>query len=118
MYGLKYKVPFTDVDENDYEVRILVDGYSGDVTELLGAESPFVVDVSDEQFLYTPTRFSGATLNIVGSDYLQELFSTDYQMSKVDLYKGSRLMWTGFITPDTYSQEYDAHIFELSIECI
>ena len=118
MYGLKYKVPFTDVDGNDYEVRILVDGYSGDVTELLGAESPFVVDVSDEQFLYTPTRFSGGTLNIVGSDYLQDLFSTDYQMSKVDLYKGSRLMWTGFITPDTYSQEYDAHIFELSIECI
>ena len=50
MYGLKYKVPFTDVDENDYEVRILVDGYSGNVTEVLGAESPFVVDVSDEQF--------------------------------------------------------------------
>lgn len=118
MYGLKYKVPFTDVDGNDYEVRILVDGYSGDVTELTGAESPFIVDVSDEQFLYTPTRFSGGTLNIVGSDYLQDLFSTDYQMSKVDLYKGSRLMWTGFITPDTYSQEYDAHIFELSIECI
>ena len=118
MYGLKYKVPFTDVDGNDYEVRILVDGYSGDVAELTGAESPFIVDVSDEQFLYTPTRFSGGTLNIVGSDYLQDLFSTDYQMSKVDLYKGSRLMWTGFITPDTYSQEYDAHIFELSIECI
>ena len=118
MYGLKYKVPFTDVDGNDYEVRILVDGYSGDVTELTGAESPFIVDVSDEQFLYTPTRFSGGTLNIVGSDYLQDLFSTDYQMSKVDLYKGSRLIWTGFITPDTYSQEYDAHIFELSIECI
>ena len=118
MYGLKYKVPFTDVDGNGYEVRILVDGYSGDVAELTGAESPFIVDVSDEQFLYTPTRFSGGTLNIVGSDYLQDLFSTDYQMSKVDLYKGSRLMWTGFITPDTYSQEYDAHIFELSIECI
>lgn len=118
MYGLKYKVPFTDVDLNDYEVRILVDGYSGDVIELLGAESPFVVDVSDEQFLYTPTRFSGATLNIVGSDYLQDLFSTDYQMSKVDLYKGSRLIWTGFITPDTYSQEYDSHIFELGVECI
>ncbi len=118
MYGLKYKVPFTDVDGNNYEARILVDGYSGDATELTGAESPFIVDVSDEQFLYTPTRFSGGTLNIVGSDYLQDLFSTDYQMSKVDLYKGSRLMWTGFITPDTYSQEYDAHIFELSIECI
>ena len=118
MYGLKYKVPFTDVDGNGYEVRILVDGYSGGVTELTGAESPFTVDVSDEQFLYTPTRFSGATLNIVGSDYLQDLFSTDYQMSKVDLYKGSRLMWTGFITPDTYSQEYDSHIFELGIECI
>ena len=118
MYGLKYKLPFSDVDDNNYEVRISVDGYSGNVTELTGTASPFTVDMSDEQFLYTPTRFSGATLNIVGSDYLQDLFSTDYQMSKVDLYKGSRLMWTGFITPDTYSQEYDSHIFELGIECI
>ena len=118
MYNLKYTVPFTDVDGHDYEVRILVDGWSGSSSELTGAASPFVVDVSDEQFLYVPTRFSGATLNIVGSDYLQDLFSTEYQLTKVDLYRGQDLLWTGFVTPDSYSQEYDSELFELGIECI
>ena len=118
MYNLKYTVPFTDVDGNNYEVRILVDGWSGSSSELTGAAQPFIVDVSDEQFLYTPTRFSGATLNIVGSDYLQDLFSTEYQMTKVDLYRGQDLLWTGFVTPDSYSQEYDSELFELEIECI
>lgn len=118
MYNLKYTVPFTDVDGHDYEVRILVDGWSGSSSELTGAAKPFIVDVSDEQFLYTPTRFSGATLSIVGSDYLQDLFSTEYQMTKVDLYRGQDLLWTGFVTPDSYSQEYDSELFELSIECI
>ena len=63
----------------------------------------FTVDINDEDFLYTPTRFSGATLKIVGSNYLQSLFSTDYQKFKVNLVKGSSIVWTGFITPEMYS---------------
>ena len=118
MYNLIYTVPFVNVDGESFTVQILEDGGSGTPTELVGGTPPFVVDVNDEDFLYTPTRFSGATLKLVGSDYLQRLFSTQYQKFKVNLLKGSTVIWTGFITPEVYSQDYDNELFELEIECI
>lgn len=118
MYHLIYTIPFNDVDGNAYTVQILEDGGSGSSVELTGGTPPFIVDINDEDFLYTPTRFSGATLKIVGGDYLQRLFSTDYQKFKVNLLKGSSVIWTGFITPEIYSQDYDNSLFELEIECV
>lgn len=118
MYNLIYTVPFVNVDGESFTIQILEDGGTGSPTELVGGTPPFVVDMNDEDFLYTPTRFSGATLKLVGSDYLQRLFSTQYQKFKVNLLKGSTIIWTGFITPEVYSQDYDNELFELEIECI
>lgn len=111
-------MPFTNVDGEALTVQILEDGGTGSPVELTGGTPPFIVDVNDEDFLYTPTRFSGATLKLVGSDYLQKLFSTQYQKFKVNLVKAGSVIWTGFITPELYSQDYDNSLFELEIECI
>lgn len=118
MYNLIYTMPFTNVDGEALTVQILEDGGTGSPVELTGGTPPFIVDVNDEDFLYTPTRFSGATLKLVGSDYLQRLFSTQYQKFKVNLVKAGSVIWTGFITPELYSQDYDNSLFELEIECI
>lgn len=118
MYNLIYTMPFTNVDGEALTVQILEDGGTGSPVELTGGTPPFIVDVNDEDFLYTPTRFSGATLKLVGSDYLQKLFSTQYQKFKVNLAKAGSVIWTGFITPELYSQDYDNSLFELEIECI
>ena len=118
MYKLIYTMPFTNVDGEALTIQILEDGGTGTPVELTGGTPPFIVDVNDEDFLYTPTRFSGATLKLVGSDYLQKLFSTQYQKFKVNLLKAGSVIWTGFITPELYSQDYDNSLFELEIECI
>ena len=118
MYNLIYTMPFTNVDGEALTVQILEDGGTGSPVELTGGTPPFIVDVNDEDFLYTPTRFSGATLKLVGSDYLQKLFSIQYQKFKVNLVKAGSVIWTGFITPELYSQDYDNSLFELEIECI
>lgn len=118
MYNAIYNIPFTNVDGESLNVQILEDGGSGSPVELTGGTSPFIVDYNNEDFLYTPARFSGATLKIVGGDYLQRLFSTDYQKFKVNLTKNGSVIWTGFITPEVYSQDFDNSLFELEIECI
>lgn len=118
MYKLIYTVPFTNVDGQDYTIQILEDGGTASPVELTGGTPPFIVEVNNEDFLYTPTRFSGATLKLVGSDYLQKLFSTDYQKFKVNLVTNGSVVWTGFISPELYSQDYDNSLFELEIECI
>ena len=116
-YGLIYTLPFNGIDGKDYTIKIEKEGYQGTSAELTGQPSPFTVTLSDEEFVYTPTRFSTATLHIFGGDYLQYLFSTDYRMCRVTLYEGDRMIWRGFIKPEIYTQDYRNVKFNLDLEC-
>lgn len=117
-YGLIYTIPFASLNDKVCVVEIEKDGYTGKVLELVGAESPFTVDVDDEEFLYTPSRFSTANIRVVGNDYLQSLFSTSYQQYRVTFKKEGAVTWCGFIKPEIYTQDYSSEIFELELECI
>lgn len=117
-YGLFYKLPFKDLKNQNYTVEIEKEGYSGDVTELTGSDTPFTISIDDEDFLYTPTRFSTAKIGIIGSDYLQSLFSTQYQMFRVTLLKGTAPVWCGFISPENYSQDYVLSLFSYDVDCV
>lgn len=117
-YGLIYTIPFATLDNAPCVVEIEKDEYTGKVTELMPASSPFTVEIGDEEFLYTPTRFSTATIRIVGSDYLQSLFSIAYQQYRVIFKKNGIVTWCGFIKPELYTQDYSSTIFELQLECM
>lgn len=118
-YGLIYTVPFATLDNASCVVEIEKENYTGKSKELIPAgDSPFTVDIEDEEFLYTPTRFSTATIRVVGSDYLQSLFSTGYQMYRVTLKVDGLVTWCGFIKPELYTQDYTLKTFNLDLECI
>lgn len=117
-YGLIYTIPFATLDNSNCVVEIEKKGYTGASTELTGGASPFVVDIADDEFAYTPLRFSTATINVVGGDYLQELFSTAYQQYRVTLKKNGNITWCGFVKPELYTQDYSSEIFTLELECI
>lgn len=116
-YGLIYTLPFASRDGRAYEVRIEREGYTGESKELKGQTSPFTVTIDSEEFIYTPTRFSTATLAIFGGDYLQDLFSTDYRMHRITLYADGVPSWCGFIKPELYTQDYSSDKFNLDIKC-
>lgn len=116
-YGLIYALPFSSKDGKVYEVKIEREGYSGKVIELKGQTSPFTVTIDSEEFIYTPTRFSTATMAIFGGDYLQDLFSTDYRMHRITLYADGVAVWCGFIKPELYTQDYSSEKFNLEINC-
>lgn len=118
-YGLICTVPFATLDNVPCVVEIEKKDYTGKSKELTPAgDSPFTVDIEDEEFLYTPTRFSTATLRVVGSDYLQSLFSTAYQMYRVTLKVTGLATWCGFIKPELYTQDYTSKTFNLELECM
>lgn len=117
-YGLIYTVPFATLDNVPCMVEIEKEGYVGETIELIAGETPFTVDISDDEFLYVPTRFSTAKLQIVGSDYLRNLFSTAYQQYRVTFKKDGIITWCGFIKPELYTQDYTSETFVLEIECI
>ena len=117
-YGLKYTIPFANVDNIPCVVNIEQKDYAGTSTELQAGANPFVVTTDDDDFVYTPKRFSTAKINIVGSDYLRDLYSTSYQEYRVTFYRNNVIEWCGFIKPETYTQDYVTETFELEIECI
>nr|DAY94706.1 MAG TPA: hypothetical protein [Caudoviricetes sp.] len=117
MWSTKYYIPFKSVDENEYRIDIEQNSMT-DAKELIGTSTSFIVNIDDDDFLYKPHKFSTATISVAGSDYLQSLFSESYQDFRVNLYKNDKLVWTGFISPETYSQNYVDDIFEFSIDAI
>lgn len=118
-YGLIYTIPFqTMLQKKNCVVEIEKEGYEGESTELIAAGTPFTVDIDDEEFLYTPTRFSTANLNVVGKDYLQSLFTTDYRQHRVTLLVDGHVAWCGFVKPEVYTQDYVSETFELEMECM
>nr|DAQ32428.1 MAG TPA: hypothetical protein [Caudoviricetes sp.] len=117
-YRLIYTVPFASLENIPCVVEIEKENYFGEITELQGGSSPFTVDIADEDFLYIPTRFSTAKISIVGSDYLQSLFSTAYQQYRVTFKKNGVVTWCGFIKPELYTQDYSSKTFELELECM
>lgn len=117
-YGLIYTIPFASLEEVSYVVKIEKEGYDGESTELVAGANPFVVEISNEEFLYTPSRFSTATIEVVGSDYLRTLFSTDYRQFRVTLERNGVVEWCGYIKPELYTQDYSSDLFSLEMECI
>lgn len=121
-YGLIYTIPFSSSLGKNYRVDIEREDYSGESVELIADESPFVVNCEGDDFIYTPIRTSTASLNVFGSDYLQELYSTEYRQYRVILKElledSEKVLWSGFVKPEIYTQEYGDEDFTLSIECV
>lgn len=116
--GLRYRVPFKDSMNESYEVRIYREGYTGEPTELVGAPSCFVVSLSDDDFIYTPIRTSSATLRVIDSELLLDLYSINNQYAPVKLYKNDVLEWSGYIKPEQFTQPYVPYPQSISIDCV
>lgn len=116
--GLRYRIPFKDCRNTSYEVRIYRNGYTGEVKDLAGAPSCFVVSGTDEDFMYTPIRTSTATISVLDSDLLLDLYSINNQYAPVKFYKDGVLEWTGYIKPEQFTQPYVPNIESISVECV
>ena len=115
---MRYRIPFRDCKNTSYEVCIYRNGYTGEVKELDGAPSCFVVSGTDEDFIYTPIRTSTATISVLDSDLLLDLYSINNQYAPVKLYKEGVLEWTGYIKPEQFTQPYVPNIESISVECV
>lgn len=116
--GLRYRIPFKDCKNTSYEVRIYKNGYTGEEKELVGAPSCFVISGTDEDFIYTPVRTSTATISVLDSDLLLDLYSINNQYAPVKFYKDGVLEWTGYIKPEQFTQPYVNGGANVSVECV
>lgn len=115
---MRYQIFFKDNGGNAYEVQISKQGYTGAVSELRGTPSCFVVSGADDDFIYTPSRLTTATLSILDSDLLLDLYSINNQYAPVKLLRNGVLEWTGYVKPEQFTQPYRPYPQTISIECI
>lgn len=116
-HSLVYIVPFKSLRNDAFEVHILKENHvGGSPIELVGGGDPLTISFDDEDFLYTPCRQSSCKIKVVGSDYLQDLYSNNYHEWKVNIYRNKTLIWTGFINPETYTQDFTNTTIELQLE--
>jgi len=100
------------------EIKFYMEDYIGEIETLTGAPSAFVVTGTDEEFVYEPVRTSTASVSIVTDSLLNDLFSVNSHHVAVKLYRGNKLLWTGYVEPEVFTQAYVPIADKLSINCI
>lgn len=115
---MRYQIFFKDNGGNAYEIQISQQGYAGAVSELRGTPSCFVVSGADDDFIYSPSRLTTATLSILDSDLLLDLYSINNQFAPVKLLRNGVLEWTGYVKPEQFTQPFRPYPQTISIECV
>lgn len=116
-YGLKYTIPFKTISEVSCVINIEVKDFVGTPTELIAGATPIRID-TDTADVLIPIRSSSATIEVFGSDYLQDIYTNDSQGIKVSYYKNSVLQWVGYVIQETFSQDFSNINFTYEIECV
>lgn len=116
---MKYKGYFRQRKTDDlYTVIIQTEGGSTEKEILLGG-TPFTTEMDDsDKTIYTPAKYQTATIEMVTKDYNFDIYSGKAQGTKIELYKGNQLEWTGYATPNTYDQGFDSSLETLEINAI
>ena len=116
---MKYKGYFRQRKTDDlYTVIIQTKGSSTEKEILLGG-TPFTTEMDDsDKTIYTPAKYQTATIEMVTKDYNFDIYSGEAQGTKIELYKGNQLEWTGYATPNTYDQGFDSSLETVEINAI
>lgn len=113
---MKYYGEFTDIKDKLYKVSIITNGDSSNTTPIVLGDSPVIIEYLNEDTIYEPTKYSRATIKLVTKDYMPDLYSGSAQGVKV-IIEGF-VNWQGYLTPNIYTQSYEASIEELELEAI
>lgn len=92
-----------------YTLKIISDSANTNFDEiLLAGDSPFVVTYDTSRTPFEPSRASRASINVVASDYLFDVYSEDAHGTSVVLYDSNQnVIWAGWLTSNLLSMPQD-----------
>lgn len=111
-----YQGKFADIRDNKYTVNI----GSGNVQQITLLATPFTVEYeTSEDNMFKPYKCSTATIGVLASDYMFDLYSSTPHQNQVQLLDGSNnVLWTGYLTPNLYDMGYTKVKEELELEAM
>lgn len=113
---------FNDINNNAYRV-IFNCSKGSEAKEITLGGSPFTTQMEgDDDTIYNPVKYQGATVEIIDSDYLFDLYSGKAQATSVTLDKMVNnkwiTEWMGFVEPNLYSQGFEEQREVIEVNCI
>ena len=103
-YGLKYELLCTSRKSNLYKAKIYFDGYSGSAINRNVPKNPFKL-IKDKAAVIRGTSFEFSIREEVDFEFL-EFYTNSNKKIRVDLYRGTTLIWTGYNLTQQYQAPY------------
>lgn len=111
-YAVKYLFKFQSSNGIVREIRVLQDGYSGDVIQRPLGRAPVIKKEQNGGVHGTSLTFYAECH--VDQEYI-EFYTSDPKEYRVDVYAGSTLLWQGYITPELYSEPDIAPPYDVQV---
>ena len=112
-YAVKYLLSFVSERGNDYKIQVLERDYQGEPTlKKLGSAPTLSIDESDGCIQGSSLAFA-IQADVDGE--LQSLYTTDNKQYKVVLLRNDMLVWSGFLLPELYSENYIDPPYDVSL---
>ena len=111
-YAIKYKFIFESINGAETEIDVLKDGYSGTPIQRPLGSAPVLRQQKNDRVSGSSLAFSPECQ--VDGEYT-EFYTTDPFQFKVNLYRNSTLIWSGFITPELYSEPDIAPPYDVNV---
>jgi hypothetical protein len=118
-YGLKYTIPFKDVDNNTNLVSIYQDGFVGTSTELIATEAPAVhkYEREDNEDILSPIMSATLTISFYSTDNTD--FRNFFSYSDREFYVvhefASNVVFKGFLLNDIVGEPFQDHPYPVVI---
>jgi hypothetical protein len=122
-YAKKYEIQFYTAENKLCYVEFFIDGYSGSVTQLTPASSPFVLkEYNTDDDIFKPVRGQEASISFISSDTAYSVSIDDF-LANTDTYSfirfkydsSSLIYWTGYLLQDDFQESWEntKHIITL-----
>lgn len=115
---MKYVGDFYSVSDKQYRVEFST--LTGSTTEnIILSDNPAVISYQGEaDNIYQPIIGSGSTIRLYTNKYMEDLYSQSIKDVKVEIKSGDEVVFTGYVTPMVYNQDYRAYKYDLEVECV
>lgn len=111
-YAIKYLFKFESSNGTTREIRVLKDGYTGEVIQRPLGRAPILKKQQNGPVHGTSLEFYAECH--VDREFI-EFYTSDPKDYRVDLYAGATLLWQGYITPELYSEPDIAPPYDVQV---
>ena len=124
-YGIKYRLEFSDDEENGKKIEILKKDYTGSVLPLIGTSEPIEISWEGDDNFYSPIKGSSCVLNLfvtdaVNYDNFYEFNEREYQVKLYykDASNNYQIFWNGWVVADNFSEAITTKPFPITINAL